>query len=104
MFIHKFVAFIVISCLGVAYGSFAWGTVLWQLWSMNVLSIFSSAPPLNQTQAIGIALTFSIFKDHSLYLEKDEETTSERLLKLFASLLLPWITLAVGAVIHLLSL
>ena len=104
MFIHKFVAFLVVTCIATLYAAWAWGIVLFHLWDMNIITVFPNMPQITQAQAIGVALTFSIFKNHELNLDKDEETTSDKLLKLATAITLPWITLSMGVIIHLLML
>lgn len=87
----------------VVYGSFSWGFVLFKFWYWFLLPVFVELPQIDYLSAVGIMLFIGLFKNHATkvsikdeFLEKEEKLNTR-----IVNFLSPWITLAIGFLIHL---
>jgi len=82
------------------YDVFSWGFVFYKLWYWFVLTAFVGLPAITLTQAIGLMIFFGLFKNFNIPMVKDEYLAESKN-RLWAQLLLPWITLLVGYLVKI---
>ena len=92
---------IVLVLVLIAYGAFAYGVVMYNFWYWFITPVFSSAPIISVSQAIGLnmftsIITIGISKKQSKKEEGDKWTT------LGTALFTPWFLLELGYFVHLL--
>ena len=98
--------FVLILSVIVLYNSLAWGTVLWLFWAWFLLPVFPVLGALTFWKAIGLMFFIDLFKNQVYppqpkFKEHVIENDGKKN-QLTATLLVPWIILLIGFLMHLL--
>lgn len=84
--------------LSLLYSSLSWGFVVLKFWGWFMLPVFPQLPHIVFPQAVGLAFFIGLFHNHTIsrpITEEDKHRAHG------VALIVPWVTVLIGYVIHL---